>query len=507
MTNKNQPSHFARNVIANWIAFVFAAVVGFFLSPYIVNQLGTTKYGVWSLLAGLIGYLAILDLGIRQAVSRYVAHHRAANNHEESSSIFSAALVLMAFLSILAILLSMVLAYLAPRIFSIPDSLIGDTRIIVVLGGLTVAVSLFGGVFGGGVSGVERFDVQCGLEILVVAVRTVAIVVALREGYGLVSLACIHLASSVLNCTVYCVAINRLYPEWHLKFRGRLFPHMRTILSFGTTLSLLGALGVMISGTDGAITAAFLPIESVTFLAIAGSLFAYAKELTRALSYVMVPRVGVLTSLGSNRVGDEIVIVAKVATLIAAAVSVIFFLRGGSFISLWMGPAYGTRSWEVLRVLAIALVLDASRSIAINSLLGMARHGVLIPGIALEAACKLLLSISLVQPLGIVGVVLGTVIPGVLMSLVYIPRCLSNVVGVPAKLFLQKAVLSPAMACIPFAMASAAIERFLPATNLAIFFAQVIAILPLVPITAWFLCLTAAERHRVKLGVSKVVGR
>jgi O-antigen/teichoic acid export membrane protein len=92
MAKKDRRSHFARNVVANWIAFLFAAVVGFFMSPYVVEHLGATRYGVWSLLAGMIGYLALLDLGIRQAVNRYVAHHRAVGAHDESSSIVSAAL-------------------------------------------------------------------------------------------------------------------------------------------------------------------------------------------------------------------------------------------------------------------------------------------------------------------------------------------------------------------------------------------------------------------------------
>jgi hypothetical protein len=85
MTNQNR-SRFARNAVANWIAFLFTAIVGFFLSPFVVEHLGATRYGVWSLLAGLVGYLGLLDLGIRQAVNRYVAHHRAVGAHEESPS-------------------------------------------------------------------------------------------------------------------------------------------------------------------------------------------------------------------------------------------------------------------------------------------------------------------------------------------------------------------------------------------------------------------------------------
>jgi O-antigen/teichoic acid export membrane protein len=507
MTDQHRPSRFARNAVANWIAFLFTAIVGFFLSPFVVQHLGATGYGVWILIGGLVGYLGLLDIGIRQAVNRYIAHHRAVGADEESSSIVSAAIRLFGLLGILAILLSGVFAYFAPIFFNIPESLINDTRIIVVLGGLTVAVTLIGGVFGGVVTGLERFDIQCGLEIFVTIVRTVAFVLALREGYGLVSLACIQLAASVLNWFVYWAAVHKLYRELRLRFRGPLFPQMRTILSFGASLTVIYIFNTLIFNSDAVVIAAFLPIEAVTFFAIAGNLWLQVSGVATSLSYLMTPRVSALTSMGSNRVGEEILAVARIATLLAAPIAATFVLRGESFITLWMGPAYGPASGEVLRILAIVLLLGASRSVVIHSLTGMARQRMLIPGVAVEAACNLALSVVLVRPLGIVGVALGTLIPSMLMNLGYIPRCLSKATSVSVGLFCRKAVLLPTVACVPFALASAVIERFVPATNLAVFFMQIILILPLVPMTAWFLCLTPAEKKQVRSEIRRVVGR
>ncbi len=152
-----RPTPFARNAVANGVGFLFTVVVGFFLSPYVVEHLGATRYGVWSLIAGLVGYLGLLDLGIRQAVNRYTASHYATGAHQEASLIVSAALRLFGFLGVLATLLSGVFAYFGPILFNIPQALANDARTVIVLGGLTVAVSLIGGVFGGVVSGLESY--------------------------------------------------------------------------------------------------------------------------------------------------------------------------------------------------------------------------------------------------------------------------------------------------------------------------------------------------------------
>jgi O-antigen/teichoic acid export membrane protein len=498
MTQKNPPFRFARNAVANWITFLFAAVVSFMLSPYVVAHLGPTRYGVWSLIAGLVGYLGLLDLGIRQAVNRYTARHHAAGAHEDGSLIISAALRLFGFLGILAILLAGVLAYFVPILFNIPEALANDARIVVILGGLTIAVTLVSGVFGGVLTGLERFDIHCVLEIFVTSVRTLAIIVALREGYGLVALAVIQLSASVLNCVVFWTAVRKLYAELRIRLWVPLGPQMRTILSFSASLTVLYALDQIIYYSDTAVIGAFLPIEAVTFFVIAGSLCVYAKAMPKSLSFLMTPRVSVLTSIGSDRVGEEIRVVAKMATLVSAPIALTFLLRGESFITLWMGPAYGPLSGEVLRILAVVVWLDASRSVAIHSLTGMAMQRTVIPGVVIEAACNLALSLVLVQRLGIVGVALGTLIPNVLVSLGYIPRCLTKATGVPVGAFYRDAVFLPTLACIPFGLATAMVERFMPAANLAMFFLQSIVILPLVPAAAWFVCLSSAEKEHVK---------
>jgi O-antigen/teichoic acid export membrane protein len=507
MTNRKRTSGFARNAIANWTSFAFTALVSFFLSPFIVQHLGATQYGVWALAAQLVLYLALLDFGIQPAVSRYVARHRAVDEHGECSSYVSAATKIFGLLGIVAILLSVALALLAPSLFNIPEALVDDARIVIVLGGLSVAAALVNGAFMGALTGAERFDVSCSIEILVTVIRAAAIVIALREGYGLVMLACIHLGTALLNCLAFWATIHKFFAEMRLSLRGVWLPHARSLLSFAASVSVIILLSKLIAYSDSVIIAAFLPIEAVTFFVIGSSLCLYAKQVVLSLSYLMTPRASALSSVGSDRVGSDTLAVAGVATLIATPMVVTFMIRGESFITLWMGPEYGPASGKVLLVLAAVAWLEAARSVVMHTLMGMGKQPLLIPGVAAEAVIKLALSVALVIPFGIVGVALGSLVPSVLMTAAYIPYCLAKAAGVPVALFHRKALLLPTVACVPFALASAVLERYVPATNLAIFFAQVFLILPLVPVFAWFLCLTAAEKNQVRLELGKLVRR
>src|SRR5690242_1045357 len=101
-----------RNIASNWGAFAFSAVVNFFLSPIVVHKLGDAAYGAWALLVALAGYLGLLDLGVRSAVTRFVAKLQASADHEEASRIASAALAIFSIAGVVAISIACVLAAL-----------------------------------------------------------------------------------------------------------------------------------------------------------------------------------------------------------------------------------------------------------------------------------------------------------------------------------------------------------------------------------------------------------
>ena len=211
-----------RNVLSNWGAFVFTAAVGLVLSPMVVQGLGDTLYGVWVLIGSMVGYLGLLDLGVRGAVMRYLAKLHAASDHREAGRIAAAALALFAASGTAAILLSVVVALGVEHIFTIPEDMVRVARIVLVVGGINVAIALVTGVFGGVVTAMQRFDLLSGVDVAVEAGRALAIALALHLGEGLVVLAVIQLAASAVRGMASVIISHHLYPE--LRFALRSLP-------------------------------------------------------------------------------------------------------------------------------------------------------------------------------------------------------------------------------------------------------------------------------------------
>jgi len=240
-----------------------------------------------------------------------------------------------------------------------------------------------------------------------------------------------------------------------------------------------------------------LPISAVAVFAIAGNLCEYASKVAGALSKTITPRVSALKSLGSLKVGEAVLLAARLATLACTPIAMTFLIRGKSFIGLWMGAEFGPSSGAVLEVLALMVWIGGVRAVAISAIIGANRHRLLIPVLAGEAVSNLGLSIVLANAVGVVGVAIRTVIPGTIVTLVFIPIYLRLATGVSLTDFYWRALWRPTVACLPFLLATLLFEQYLPARNLLMFFLQVLLVLPLVPLSALFLCATPTERQNV----------
>ncbi|MCH9695860.1 MAG: oligosaccharide flippase family protein [Gammaproteobacteria bacterium] len=496
MSPPNGRPRLSRNLVANLVRFSSIILISFFLSPYVVHKLGAAGYGIWTLIAGLTGYLGLLDFGVRQSINKFVAHHHAVGEHRDSSIIVATGLKLFFVAGIFAFLLTLLLAWLAPAIFNIPPELLEDSRIVILLGGATVATSLICGVFGGVISGVQRFDVQCGLDVSISLLRALATVFVLHNGWGLVGMAIAHLAVSALNLLVYFLACNSLYAELKIVLSHPLHTHARKLLGFASAFFAIHVLHAIAFHSDNIVIGVAMPIEAIAFFAIAATLIKQSSGLTDALAHLMTPRISALASQGQP-VGDDILNAARIATMLIVPVALTFLIRGETFIYLWMGEDYAELSGRVLRILAIVLWIGATRAVIFNSLAGLGKHRMLIKGIALEAFSNVALSILLVGSYGVVGVALGTLIPNVFVTLFYFPKKLFDAVGVRQSQVYLRAIALPSLVALPFAVTMYWVESQVNTNSLWSFFAQLAAMLLLMPLAAWLYGFTRAEKDQL----------
>lgn len=497
-----------RNVVSNWGSYVFSLLINFFLAPFVVHHLGDSQYGVWTLMVSLTGYLGLLDFGVRGAVTRYVARFHTQGDHEQASRVTSSAFSIFTAAGILAILVSLTLAMLFAGSFHVPPQYRIAARTVLILTGINIAVSLINGVYGGIIAGLQRFDLSNSLEVVVAALRALAIVLALGAGKGLITLACIHLLCGVTRCVASVWLSSSLYPELQVRWNLTDKSCLRLIFSFSIFSFLLHVSGSLIYYTDNVVIGAFLPIGLVTFYSISGTLVEYSRALVTGVSQTMSPLASSLEATQSHDgLRTLMLLSSRFATMVALPIAITFMVRGTTFIGLWMGPEYARLSGRVLLILAISMLFWPANTAAASILLGVSKHKPMVPVLLAEGLCNLLLSILWVRSFGIVGVAWGTAVPNLASSLLFWPWYVRRTLDVRPLDYLFSSWVRPGVAVLPFACLTFTFDRLWPSANLLIFFLQVTATLPIALFSYWFCCFSRDQRSDYIRGLIQVKSR
>ena len=384
-------------------------------------------------------------------------------------------------------------------------------RVVIILGGVNIAASLIFGVFGGVVAALHRFDLSNRIEIANSLLSAFVMVVVLSLGKGLVALAIVNVVFAVAVGLAYTATAFRLYPALKIRASSCDRAHLNLIFSFSLYAFLTQTSFNLIFYTDALVIASFLSVGMVTFFAIAGNLMNYSRALIRGISTTVSPRASALEVIGRPQELQMFLLKAlRFASLVMMPIALTFLLRGSSFIRLWMGPQYGEQSGRVLWILAWALLFMASDQVAVSTMIGVGKQKLMAFVVLAEAICNLALSVALVRPLGIYGVAWGTVVPSVLVSLLFWPWYVRYTLGISIRSYISAAWLRPGAAAVPFGLLSYWIERRWPAPNLPTYALQVAAILPTVVLAAWYLCFDLPDRkayaRRFALPVLKTIG-
>ena len=63
--------------VLSYISIALNVLVALLYTPFLLRMLGQNEYGLYSLVASIVAYLTVLDLGFGNAIVRYISNYRA----------------------------------------------------------------------------------------------------------------------------------------------------------------------------------------------------------------------------------------------------------------------------------------------------------------------------------------------------------------------------------------------------------------------------------------------
>lgn len=364
----------ARNAVWNWTGMVVEAVVGFLLAPILIHRLGDESYGVWILIGSLTGYVGLLDFGMRGSVGRFVAFYHARGDHRGLLRTLNTATAILAAVACVAFAIIAGISAALPNVVDIPLHQQADAQAAFLIMGAQLGLFLLLRSADATLWGLHRFDLLNIIDIPVAILRGGLCVALVTLSYGLVELAWLTFAVTLISGGAKFLLCRRELPFLRFRREHVARANFRELTGYGFWNFLISTTAMLSSQLGPLVVSSVLGLIFVTPYAIAMRLNQYASMLLMAITGVMTPLATALHAQDDlHRQRRLFLETGKLCVLSTLLAFVHFLILGPAFLTLWLGPRFAG-VWLPLIIVATGELLPKSVSMSSNTILGMARH-------------------------------------------------------------------------------------------------------------------------------------
>jgi O-antigen/teichoic acid export membrane protein len=414
-----------RNTIVNGLASAAGLFVTLLLTPFMLHRLGADAYGVWVLALTLTfsaGYLSLTDLGLQQAAVRFIADARRTWDEAGITGIYSTTFAIFVAVALPVALLLIALGPSLVGIFSLKPSLHHAAGISFQLIGAQILFDLPAMAFRAVLEGAQRFIAIRLIDLFRVVAMAISIVVLLSAGNGIVALAAASTVVSLAAALAFAAIVTATEPSARLRLRAVTRARIRQLMGFGGALFVLRIVSVMYRQMDKLIIGVALTTAAVTQYEIANKVYAAMVVLFTISSSALLPAAAFMR-LDRARMRELFLrgTSYSVALLLPVMVAVVVYAH--DLIVGWVGQAYAS-SAGLVRILFLWLALGTFDVVGTTILIALGRLRRIVKLSVIWVVTNLLLSIALVGPFGVAGVIWATSITYLPLLVAYTSMCL-----------------------------------------------------------------------------------
>lgn len=332
-------------VVLNYVVIFLNTVVGLLYTPYMLRMMGQSEYGLYSLVASVIAYLTILDLGFGNAIVRYTAKFRAEKKTEEQYEMFGMFFLLYLVIGIIAFGIGLGLYFNV-------DTLFGNTmtaveldraRIMMLLLVANLAFTFPMSIWGSIIQAYEDFVFQKSLNIIRIILNTVVMICLLHFGYKAVAMVVVQTIFNVLTLVINFIYCRRKL-NIHIYFRFKHFHwgFLKEVAIYSFWIFLNAIMDRVYWSTGQFVLGAMVGTAAVAVFAIAIQLEGMYMQFSTAISSVFLPKVTAMVATNRSRkeISDLFIRTGRIQYIVLAYILSGFIIFGRQFIELWAGAGY-----------------------------------------------------------------------------------------------------------------------------------------------------------------------
>jgi O-antigen/teichoic acid export membrane protein len=415
------PHRFGANVFSNYMALAVTAVSAIVVTPLLLHHLGKPAFGVWVLASTVVAYLELFELGFGGATAKLVAEDAHVRPDQAVRMINTTFFVLVP-MGVIALGVGIGVAFAFPGAVHVAAGLHDQVIICVAVLAVGLAVSIPGDTFGGSLMAHQRFDLLSFSNASMGLAISVASVVIVVLGGGIVPLAIATTIISVSFQGIRWALVRHIIPG--ARIRPRLIDRLRlrAAADISGWFLLTAVLQATLQACDVVIVGIVLGVRPAAIYAVGAKLAKAANQSMDSLAVVFFPYASAtVRNEAGEGLSDIVIDSVRVTLLVGALLALLLTTLAGPGIRAWVGPGYDT-SAHVLVILALAVGLASPVRSLGQVLQGSGNVKVVCAVSSVEVLVNFTLSVTLAHVIGPVGVAVGTLggvllvrLPGILV--------------------------------------------------------------------------------------------
>ncbi|SFD07872.1 lipopolysaccharide biosynthesis protein [Algibacter pectinivorans] len=394
-------SQLKKGAFLNYATIVLTNVIGLLMTPFILNHLGKSEYGIYLTIGALVGTISLLDFGLNNTIVRFVAKYRAENDSKGQENFLATTMLLYLIISTVIVSIGIIFYnYIDTYFTKMNASEIEIAKTIYKIFIFNLAIGLPGAALTGICYGHENFVFPKTLNIARYILRSITVVAVLILGGKSISLVIID---SVFNILIIGITSYYVFKKLKVKIKLHEFSikFIKHIFSYSTWIFVFALVSLFQWKAGHWVLGRISPPEILTIYGIGIVLGTYYGAFSTAISSVFLPRATKMSvdDASGEELTDMMIKIGRLSFIVLMFILTAFTLFGKQFVFLWVGSELGEdgsfQSWIIALMIMVAYTLPLVQGFG-NSIL--------------EAKSKLRFKAILYLSFMLIGTVLGAIL-------------------------------------------------------------------------------------------------
>lgn len=396
----------------SYLHIFLANTISILYTPYMLQMMGQSEYGLYGTASSFISYLSVLSFGIGGAYIRFNARCRAAGDREGEKQLNGMFLTAFSVLALLVLAGGIGCTVLAENLVdqTFTPTELYKLRVIILLLTVNMMITFVFNVVMMALQAYEKYIILRVVSLITCILTPVINIIALRMGGRSIAITVISLTIGSICFIVYYLYARKAI-NLEFSFKGFRKDVLKEIFIFSGFLFLNSITDQITFSTDNIVLGAVHGTTVVAVYTVGSQFKNYFQQFSSSVSSVFAPSVNMMVAKNTDKkeLDNVFTRVGRIQFYVVALILIGYLSVGKAFVTLWAGADYQD-SFLIGLLLMLSVFVPSFQNVGLEIQKAMNKHKARSVVYFLIALANVALTIPFAKQWGGIGAALATLV-------------------------------------------------------------------------------------------------